>query len=348
LNVLLSREAFDRFCPILTFGDNETTWLCLEDDSTVRNGKTGDAVPQPIADVAWASTDILYAPTRDDFFELVREQRTVQWLQSGFAGLDLPIIGDLLARGATVTNSHANSLSIAEYVLGAILRAYQRPDKWSSAQSTGRWSHHEFREIYGTLWLVIGLGSIGSAIATRAAAFGATVVGVRRHPGENEFVARQITPAQLFDVLPDADVVVLTLPSTPETFHLVDREFLSKMAMGSVLVNVARGALVDESALLESLAEGKPGTAILDVFETEPLPATSPLWSHPNVVVTPHASSAGLGRHERNARLFRDNFDRFRTGLPLANQVTLEAFQSGQIASDSPAQFGSAGGKPRV
>jgi phosphoglycerate dehydrogenase-like enzyme len=131
-----------------------------------------------------------------------------------------------------------------------------------------------------------------------------------------------LRPDQLLAAVPDSDVVVLSAPATPQTRHLVDADFLVRMPSQAVLVNVARGSLIDEAALLASLDRGTPAAAILDVFAHEPLPTDSALWSHPRVLVTPHSSAGGLGRHARNADLFLENLTRFRSGQPLLHQVT--------------------------
>ena len=175
--------------------------------------------------------------------------------------------------------------------------------------------------MFGTTWLVVGLGAIGTAVATRAAVFGARVVGVRRHPTGEEPVDALLAPTDPLDAVPTADVVVLAAPATAATERLVDARFLAAMRPGSVLVNVARGSLVDEAALLAALDRGVPKAAILDVFATEPLPADSPFWEHPRVVATPHSSSGGAGRHDRAAALFVENLGRYRRGEPLLHEV---------------------------
>jgi len=117
-------------------------------------------------------------------------------------------------------------------------------------------------------------------------------------------------------------VVVLAAPATPETESLVDAEFLSRMKPGGLLVNVARGTLVDDNALIESLDSGHLSAAVLDVFRTEPLPNGHPFWFHPSIRVTPHNAAGGVGRLRRQAELFKENLDRFLDGRPLLNEVT--------------------------
>jgi phosphoglycerate dehydrogenase-like enzyme len=127
-------------------------------------------------------------------------------------------------------------------------------------------------------------------------------------------VDRVVAPGELASVLPDADVVVLSAPATEETRGLVDATFLAHMRPGAILVNVARGELIDEEALLDALDSGTPAVAVLDAFAIEPLPISSRLWSHPRVVLTPHCSARGSGNADRAFSVFRENLARFRRG----------------------------------
>jgi phosphoglycerate dehydrogenase-like enzyme len=225
------------------------------------------------------------------------------------------------AFGVRVTGAHVNAIPIAEYVIQAVLAHFQRAQEWAAARAAHEWRPHEFREVYGTTWLVIGVGSIGSTVAERARALGARVLGHRRRPTGREPVDEMLPREALLDELPRCDVVVLAAPATPDTAAFVDDRFLAAMAPDSVLVNVARGALVDEAALLAALDRGRPAAAILDVFATEPLPADSPFWEHPCVVLTPHSLAGGLARHGRLADLFVENLGRYRNGQSLMDEV---------------------------
>jgi phosphoglycerate dehydrogenase-like enzyme len=159
-------------------------------------------------------------------------------------------------------------------------------------------------------------------VARRARAFGAQVIGSRRHPSPADPTDVTVTPDQLGEVLGRADVVVLAAPATAETTDLVDADFLAQMKPGSLLVNVARGSLVVDDALIASLDSGHVGAAILDVFRTEPLPDDHPFWVHPSIRVSPHNAAGGIGRFARQADLFRENLDRYLDGRPLLNEVT--------------------------
>jgi phosphoglycerate dehydrogenase-like enzyme len=322
MQVLLTNTAFSTFTDRLQ-GIPDIEWLRLAAEDQLRLGdddvRFGDVSPE----VAWATADMFYSGLLRPFFRLSLDCESMRWLHSPAAGLDLPGYGELLARGIRLTTSHVNRIPIAEYVISAVLRHFQRPEEWQAAQEVKAWRHHEFREVYGTTWLVIGLGAIGGEVAVRARAFGARVLGVRRNPAGDEPVDQILAPGAVEDALPGSDVVVLAAPATRETRHLVDADFLARMREGSVLVNIARGSLVDENALLVALDRGVPEVAVLDVFETEPLPPDSPLWTHPRVVVTPHSSAGGTGRLARAADLFLDNLDRYCSGGALLNEVTL-------------------------
>lgn len=278
------------------------------------------AVPGDPPEVAWLSVDVLRAPDVP-FLDALVAADSVRWVQSAGAGYDTWHYQQLFARGVRMSISHVNNVPIAEYVLRAVLDRFQRADRWRAAAAEHRWAHHEWREVAGTTWLIVGVGAIGTAVAERATAFGTTVLGVRRSPDGTEPVDELHPPEALPALLPRADVVVLSLPATPDTVGLVDDGFLAAMKPDAVLVNVARGAVVDEGALLRALDAGRPDFAVLDVVGTEPLPADSPLWSHEKVVVTPHSSSGGDGRFARGADLFAQNLRRYAAGEPLLHEV---------------------------
>ncbi len=200
----------------------------------------------------------------------------MRWFSVPAAGLDHPVFTMVLQRGVRLTNAHVTDIPISEYVLRAVLDHYQQAGLWRDAQGRSAWDRHQFREVAGSRWLIVGLGAIGQAIATRARAFGAHVTGCRRNPTGDEPVDAYVSPADLLAALPDADVVVLSLPGENDVPPLVDATFLAAMAEGSMLINIARGSLVDEGALVEALDRGRPEFAVLDVTVTEPLPSDSP------------------------------------------------------------------------
>lgn len=325
MDVLLTETAWQRFGEGMARVAPDARPLRMLDDGSIVMGPEGlgvewaDATPE----VVWATADLFDegAPLRP-FFGFLRRCESLSWLQSPAAGIDAPVFAEVVRRGVRLTNAHVTHIPIAEHVLRSVLAHYQQDHRWRAAQAERAWRRHDFREVHGTTWLVIGVGAIGGAVAERARAFGAAVVGVRRHPRGDEPVDEMIGPDDVATALPRADVVVLSAPSTPETEGMVDAGFLAAMKEASVLVNVGRGSLVDEEALLRALDHGIPEAAVLDVTATEPLPGDSPLWAHPSVVLTPHNAAGGTGRHARLAELFLDNLARYREGRPLHHEVT--------------------------
>ena len=323
MDVLLTEVAFARDGERLAASAPGVGWLRMDGDGTLR--RDGTEVPRDEAapEVAWGTGDLFDDGPMRPFLGLVSRVSSLRWFASPAAGYDNPYFGDLVRRGIRVTTSHASSPSIAEYVIRAVLDAFQGADQWRAAQADREWrAHDRHREVAGSTWLVIGLGAIGTEVARRARTLGATVVCVRRSPTGDEPVDEVRTPDAVEDVLPRAHAVVVCAPATPATHHLVDAAFLAAMKPRSVLVNVARGDLVDEAALLAALDTGAPGLAVLDVVSEEPLPPESPLWTHPAVVVTPHSSGRGLGRFDRAVDEFVDNLARYRAGEPLRSELT--------------------------
>ncbi len=325
---LVTEKAYEQHRSHFDKLDNEghgLQWLRLGDDGQLLGPP--DAHPE----VAWLSSDLFFGGILDRFFEIVEGAPEFRWLQSTAAGVDLDPYERLMKQGARICNAHLTAIPIAEFVLRAVLDVFQGAERWRTAQAEARWEHHNFREVWRSRWLIIGLGAIGAETARRARAFEAHVTGVRRLPTGDEPVDAMISPAEVPSALPEADVVVLATPATSETENLVDDDFLSAMKPGAVLVNIARGKLVDDDALLRALSGDDLAAAILDVFNSEPLDPDHPYWSHPKVVLTPHSSGGGFGRWDRGAELFCDNLRRFLAGEPLVNEVT-----SVQLPTDLP------------
>jgi phosphoglycerate dehydrogenase-like enzyme len=323
VDVLLTEVAFARDAERLRAAAPEVGWLRMDGAGVLH--RDGVEVPREEAapEVAWGTGDLFDDGPMRPFLGLVARAPSLRWFASPAAGFENPYFGELVRKGLRVTTSHASSPSIAEYVLRAVLDAFQGAEQWRRAQAEGEWrAHDRHREVAGSTWLVIGLGAIGTEVARRARALGATVIGVRRSPTGDEPVDEVRTPDGVIEALPRAHAVVLSAPATPATRHLVDAAFLAAMKPRSVLVNVARGDLVDEAALVTALDTGAPGLAVLDVTSTEPLPPESPLWTHPRVVLTPHSSGRGLGRFDRAVDEFLDNLARYRRGEPLRSELT--------------------------
>ena len=257
---------------------------------------------------------------------------SLRWVHSAAAGVGSLLSAEVVASDVIVTNSAGvHAVPMAETVLAGVLALLRGLDLAGAAQREGRWDKGSFvsvetpvREASDCRVLVVGAGGIGGEVARRFAAFGASCVGVRRRValGAPPGFARVVGPEALDAELPSADVLVLAAPGTHATRGLLDARRLDLLPVGAIVVNVARGALLDEGALAARVRDGRVRGAVLDVFADEPLPAASPLWSLPSVIVTPHVS--GVSPHRFWARavpLVLDNWARYRAGEPLRNVV---------------------------
>lgn len=245
----------------------------------------------------------------------------LRWLHTFSAGVDHPWFQALRARGVRLTTSSgAHAVPIAQTVLLYLLALSRGLPAWLDAQRRRTWERHEITDLQDLVLGVVGLGPIGLEVARLGIACGMHTLAVRRTPRGDE-PCETWPLARLDELCARADAIVLALPLTGDTRHLFDAARLARMKRGAWLVNVGRGALVDEPALVAALQEGRLGGAGLDVFETEPLPPGSPLWSLPNVIVTPHASGDTPGNRVRASEIFLDNLGRFTRGEPLRNEV---------------------------
>lgn len=278
-------------------------------------------------DAAWFSFDFYMTGTAAAFGETLKQAQSTKWMQTCNAGLDHPLYQDLFDQVDRLSNSDAQAISIAEYVVGSVLYHFTRIEERKAAQSEHHWRYMPFREIYGSTWLIVGFGHIGQLVAERVKAFGARVVGVRRQPMPNQLADAMTTAEGMSKFLGEADVVVLACPLNDETRGMCDAQFFASMKEKSVLVNIARGAVISEQDLLSGLEKGRPGYAVLDVFEKEPLPKESPIWDHPNILVSAHSSNAGEGLLSRGDDLFLENFRNFKSSRPLRNDVDLSQFR---------------------
>ncbi len=272
-------------------------------------------------DYFWLSPELSLEGGLDTAFEVALGCRSIKLLQTFNAGLDAPAYRRIAAKGIRICNSPAQSIAIAEYVMAQVLALFQPLGEQRALQTRRQWQRTPFREIAGTNWLILGFGPIGREIAQRAKAFGAHVTVARRVPQTGPSVDRCGTLADLPGFLPAADVVVLACPLNAATRGVASDAFFSAVKPGAVLVNIARGGLVDDAALIRALDAGRLDAAVLDVFHTEPLPADDPLWSHPKIRLTSHTSFSGSGVRGRWDQLFLDNLPRFVRGEALLNVV---------------------------
>lgn len=238
---------------------------------------------------------------------------SVRWIHSLGAGVEkLPF--DLLRTSeVVVTNSRGvYADALAEFVIGAMLWFAKDFRRLAANQAAKKWEPFEVERLEGKTAGIIGYGSIGHAIGSRASALGMRLITARRKDPVDGICAQ-------------ADYLILSTPHTSETTHLINAARIGRMKPSSVLINVSRGAVVDEAALTAALRDRRIRGAALDVFETEPLLQQSPLWAFDNVLVSPHSADQTSDSHERAVAFFRSNLERYRQGAPLANIVDKNA-----------------------
>jgi phosphoglycerate dehydrogenase-like enzyme len=256
--------------------------------------------------------------------------RRLKWIHSVAAGVGGLMIPEVLKSEILITNARGIfSTVMAEHTLGVMLAFSRRLIDSYRFQQQHHWAREELwnmrphmGEIAGKVVGIIGYGSIGHEIARRARAFGMIVCAVKKNIQEGtEDADRVYLLSELAEVLRQSDFIILALPHTPETKHLIGEAELRVMKASAYLINIGRGKLIDETALMRALEEGRLAGAALDVFETEPLPADHPLWDQRNVLITPHCSSNFSQYWDRSRALLCSNIRRFRGGMELLNLV---------------------------
>ncbi len=247
----------------------------------------------------------------------------LKWISFWASGLDKRLTPEMRARNLLITNAAGiHGPNIAEHIIAFMLTFVRRFITYAHAQRAHEWVHHEepSEELTDRTLGIVGLGAVGRELAVRARSFGMQVIATKRDVGSGGDVVDELfTPSQLPTLLARSDHVAITVPYTKETHHLLDEKMLACMKPTAYLYNTSRGAIVDERALITALREGQLRGAGLDVFETEPLPADSPFWDMPNVIVTPHASGFTPYYFTRAAEQFADNLERYLDGQPLQN-----------------------------
>jgi phosphoglycerate dehydrogenase-like enzyme len=291
-------------------------------DAEVIDGRAESSRRAAIADA-----DILFSTriTSDEF----RSAPRLRWIHTSAVGVDGLLVEGVAGSRVVITNArgvHADA--IAEHAVALVLALRRGLHVASARQAAGVWAQVELsrrvvRRLRGASLVVVGLGQIGSRVAAMAAGLGMSVTGVRRHlatpapPG----VERVLSAGQLHEALPTADAVVLAVPRTGETSALFGASEIALLPASAVIVNVARGGLIDEGALAGALRSGRLAGAGLDAFAEEPLPPASPWWTMPNTLVTPHTAAFDGDYWTPVVDLFLENVARFRRGEPLRNVI---------------------------
>lgn len=268
--------------------------------------------------------DILFDIDRLDPENMPRNAPNLRWVQATSSG-----IGEFLRRTkledsnivfTTASGVHARPL--AEFTMLGLLYFFRDVQYLNTMKQAHHWERYTTPGLEGKRVLIVGLGSLGREVARDCARFGVEVWGARRTAGGEppEGVSRLVDQSELLNVLPEVDALVLACPLTDETRLLIDRPQVEALKPGAVIVNISRGGVINQDAMLEGLQSGRLKGAALDVFEVEPLPKDNPMWDLPNVMISPHSASTVDAENTRIVDIFLDNLGRFSRGEKLRNQ----------------------------
>ncbi len=235
----------------------------------------------------------------------------IQLLSAGYNGIDPEEV-----RGKSIALYNAKniySIPISEFVLGTILAYYKKFDHFFRNKANHKWEKiRQLPELHDKKVLIVGTGSIGTEIAKRMKGFTDFVFGCNRTVVKKEFFTDIFPLSNLLDIIPEMDIIILSIALTRETFHLIDETMINKMKRGTLIVNISRGSIIDQNPLINSLSKDEIGGAILDVFEEEPLDEKNPLWDMENVLITPHNAFASERNTERIKKMILANFQNWR------------------------------------
>lgn len=257
--------------------------------------------------------------------------KKVQWIHSLSAGVEKYLIPDFVVSPVPLTNARGVfKRSLADFSLLAVLYFYKRVRRLIESQRKHHWDDFKVDWIPGKVMGIVGYGEIGRECARLAHAIGMQIYAVRRRPEQSEgdpILARAFAPDQLQEMLAECDVVVAAAPLTPATRHMLSDAEFAAMKPNAVVINVGRGPVIDEAALVRALQNNEIGGAALDVFEEEPLPASSPLWDMESVLISPHCTDRTQNPDwlDLSMQMFVENFRRFVQGKPLQNVVDKRA-----------------------
>jgi glyoxylate/hydroxypyruvate reductase len=292
--------------------EEEGRWRTMLGEAEVLFGVPGDS-PIGLADVVRAYPSLRWVQgTSAGFGELVRHAGLAQ---------------DALDRVMVTSAAGVHAGPLAEFAMLGLLAFTRELPRLLADTQARRWEHRPVGELAGRTLLVVGLGAIGREVARLGAAFGMRVMAVNRTGKADVAWVDEVRPTgSLPDLMTLADAVVVTLPLTVETTGLLDADAINRLPPGAVLVNVGRGAVIDEQALIQALEGGRVAGAALDVFATEPLPDDSPLWEMSNVLISPHTAALSVHENERIVDLFSENLRRYLRGEDLVNRVDTTLF----------------------
>jgi len=313
MNVLLQEQIVEELAPRILEIAPACTIVPVTDEGQVL-GKMGDGEALLLR---W------WGLSQEGFQKVVQETPGLRWIHTVSTGVNHVLFPFLVESDIVLTNARGvYDGSVAEMVLAYMLAVVKGLPTFQSLKAEHRWQKAFLQEMDGLTVGIIGFGGIGRRVSQLARPFGVRVIAIRRHLAPAlEGTAHVLLADGLYDLMAQSDFVVVTVPLTDQTRRLIDARALAHAKQGAWLINVARGGVVDEAALVHALREGPLGGACLDVFEVEPLPKDSPLWDLPNVIITPHTSGLSPQLYQRSADLFLENLRRYVAGQSLLNVV---------------------------
>ncbi|MGD0474837.1 MAG: D-2-hydroxyacid dehydrogenase [Candidatus Velthaea sp.] len=298
------------------------------------DGFVRDAAGEKRWNAMLAVAEVLYGIPGESGSQLaaaISRAPALRWVQGTYAGAGEQVRAAHLApadleRITFTTSAGVHGGMLAEFAFFGLLALRKDALRLDRIRSARGWDHFAMDELDGSTIAVVGMGNIGQALAHRARAFGMHVIGVTRtgqaHPAADETVPIDAAT----DAYRRADAIVATLPGTEATRHLIDRATIASWKPSAVFINVGRGTVVDQAALVDALVAGAIHGAVLDVCDPEPLPPDNPLWTLPNVIFSPHTAALSVHENERIVELFCDNLRRYAAGIPLRNVVDIHEF----------------------
>lgn len=322
--LLVHAAAFDRFGDSIVDEFPRLDIGILENDGTFRRPYREALKERPAPDIAFANTDVFFCKGATEFFAALMATEALRWVQCSAAGFEHPAIAMLARKAERFTNDHAQAEAMAEWALWQALDVFRKGPLHRAQAAKAQYRKMMVSELHGSKWLIYGYGSIGQAVGTRVSALGGEVTGVRRMAGPAEGAARIVPPEEAGDWLTEADVVLLSLPHNALTESMANAAFFAAMKGSALFLNLGRGALVDEGALLGALEADELAHAALDVSRQEPLPEGSPLWNHSKITITPHDSAWTPQTRLRNDQTFLINLRHYIAGEPLTNVVAID------------------------
>lgn len=297
------------------------------------HGYTTQALPEADVDRFYdylADVEVVYGVPQmkpSGLRRLVEANEGLRWVHAVQAGAGAFVTGARLSdqqleRVTVTTSAGVHAGPLAEFAMFGMLAGSQDLARLKRLQAAREWPARLLtNQLSGATCVIVGAGEIGKALAVRAKAMGMYTIGVKRRVEDVEGFDEIVGSDDLLAVAPRADHLVVTLPGTPSTEKMVDGDVLAACKPGVVVVNVGRGTVIDEAALIAALLSGRVSSAALDVFAKEPLPADSPLWEMPNVIVSPHSATLDADEGARVATLFCENLRSYLDGAPLRNIV---------------------------